>query len=106
MKTLTIYGCSDDLIECEGLPGCDEFYVAGVPMERPLKATLLIRSAEGGLNIHVIYDGGWAFAITTPGEEYPAWEIKRTFGDNKPYSETITVQCPDDATLVFVKGME
>lgn len=24
MKTLTVYGASDDLVESEGLPGCDE----------------------------------------------------------------------------------
>jgi hypothetical protein len=106
MKILTVYGGSDDLIETEGLPGCDEFnvYPKSVYVEE-----LLITSKEGCIGIHVIYDGSWCFAVSAKDgdcDEMPNWKMTRTFGQDTRYSETLTIECPDDAVLTRAKKIE
>jgi hypothetical protein len=103
MKTLKIYGASDDLIETEGIEGCDEFST-----HSPSKKKIEIRAGSvkpEGLDIWPIYTGSWAFAITAPFgdyDEYPAWPIRRYFGGESSHSETIEIDVPDDATLAMV----
>lgn len=104
MKTLTIYGHSDDLIETSGLPGCDEFDVYG---NNPYHGALTIKSSESEIRVHCIYDGHWCFAIGPLDGDYdkmPNWPIRRTWAANNPYSETVEIDCPDDAVLLFNKS--
>jgi hypothetical protein len=100
MKTLRMYGASDDLVEAEGLPGCDEFNVL---IDHQQHATFLVSAENGRLHVHAVYAGSWAFAVTSAtGTDYdlmPDWPIRRTFGDKCSYSETLEIDCPDDATL-------
>lgn len=103
MKDLTIYGASDDLIETEGIPGCDEFE-ACIIGGGVYAGVLRVRSKEGSLDIYCIYDGCWCFAIGTEDGDYdmmPQWPVRRTWGDQVPYSETLRIGVPDDAVLAF-----
>ena len=99
MKTLRIYGASDDLIETEGLPGCDEFNVI---QDGPHIATLQVYStgAGCGFSIHAIYDGCWSFAIgqTSEDDEIPDWPVRLSWAG---YTQTIEIDCPDDAEMIF-----
>ncbi len=65
--------------------------------------------AAGGKNIeiHCIYSGHWCFAVGAVDgdcDEMPEWEIRRTWGDQSPYSETLEIDVPEDAQLAFLKG--
>lgn len=106
MKTLKIYGASDDLIETQGIEGCDEFSMYDDDAVR-----LEVRSGDGesGLDIYPIYEGGWGFAIICPFgdcDQYPDWEVRRRFGGDEAHSETVEIVVPDDATLHCVKGAD
>ena len=110
MKTLKIYGGSDDLIECSGIDGCDEFNYYGGD-HNPYMGKLVVKSKEISFDVHVIYDGNWLFSVSCRDWEEgtvlssdPA--VLRTFGDDSPYSETLLIECADDATLIFVKPGE
>lgn len=99
MKTLKMYGASDDLIEAEGLPGCNEFDADGVGDSQ---GRFHVSSGEDSIIIHAVYDGSWCFAVGSghDGSDYskmPDWKITRTWGADTPYSETLLIECPDDA---------
>lgn len=101
MKTLKIYGASDDLIEAEGLPGCDEFDADGVGC---CQAKFEVTSGDDSIIIHAVYDGAWCFAVGSGHDrsdysKMPDWKITRTWGADTPYSETLLIECPDDAEL-------
>jgi hypothetical protein len=103
MKTLKVYGASDDLIECSGIDGCEEFNsYANVYMG-------MLKLSAGGkrVNIVCIYDGSWAFAVCPQNGDYdemPDWKIARTFGQDVAHSETLTIELPDDAKLNFKRN--
>jgi len=99
MKTFSISGASDDLIETAGIPGCDEFNAI---KDGPHIAVLGIWSSSGNIEVHCIYSGFWAFAIGPIDGDYdkmPSWEIRRAWGTVVPYSETVEIDVPDDAIL-------
>lgn len=104
MKTLTLYGYSDDLVEVRGDFGHHEHPRRG-GQEPCLAATFaLISAASGRIRIHAIYDGCWGFAVTSDDHlrnyrTMPDWPIRRTFGEDCPYSETLIIDAPDDATF-------
>lgn len=103
MKTLTIYGASDDLIECSGIKGCDEFNAIE---DGPYKACLRVKHYSDSIRIHAIYAGSWAFAVTTDcGDDHDEmpWKITRTFGQEEPYSETLKIKVPDGAKVSLLK---
>jgi hypothetical protein len=105
MKTVTIYGCSDDLIETQGIAGCEEFAVYS---ESPYHGSLKISDGKETLWIHAIYWGCWGFAITNDDDEsdyetMPDWSIRRAWGDEVSYSETVRIDVPDSAVLEFLK---
>lgn len=102
MKTLKVYGASDDLIETSGIEGCDEF---GCYSDSPYKGKLLIQVDHATFGIHVIYDGQWVFAIVNDiDDESPIeYSVQRTFGKDIAYSETIEIDVPDQAYLVFLQ---
>jgi len=97
--TLKMYGASDDLVECEGIPGCDEFDVYD---ETPQFIVNHVNHMEGSLLITAVYSGAWAFAIADNSDDYdglPPWPIRRTWGNDVPYSETIEIDVPEGTTL-------
>lgn len=104
MKTLKIWGASDDLLETSGLPGCDEFNVYG---NGPLMGKLTVKGKGMHLHIYALYDGAWSFAIGTQEgddcDEFPGNQITRRWGNDSPYSETVLIECPPDAILAFSK---
>lgn len=100
MKTLKIYGYSDDLIEAEGISGAEEFEV---DFGRTLPTELFVDSEDAIIVIYAIYNGYWCFAVS-PGkgdgtESMPDWKITRSWGTEEGYSETLEIECPDDAVL-------
>jgi len=103
MKTITIYGASDDLIEVEGAcPGCDEYSTSGD--HKAYRGRIHISACGDHVTIHAIYDGAWGFAICPQDGDYdsmPDWAFARSFGDKTEYSETITITLPDDATVEY-----
>lgn len=107
MKTLKVYGASDDLIETSGIEGCDEFNKVS---DTPYVGYLAVDDGKTPVRIHCIYDGSWAFAITSNDEDndyrsFPDWTIRSTWGKDCPYSETLEIDVPDDTVLVgFVEA--
>lgn len=103
MKQLKIYGASDDLLEVGGIPGADEFYTSG----NRYMGYLHVKGEGLHLNIHVIYDGSWAFSVNTQMgddcDQMPEWKIERLWGTESPYSETLIIHCPDDAIVAYSK---
>lgn len=100
MKTLKIYGASDDLVETSGIDGCDEFGVYN--SDSRYMCELTVHSADGEITVHAIYTGSWAFAITTEMgdcDQMPDWPVRRTWGKDSSYSETLEIDVPDDAVL-------
>jgi hypothetical protein len=108
MKTLHMYGASDDLIEVEGIAGEDEY--SGTTNGNPYVTTFVVKSPSEplGLEIHVLYAGGWSFAVQPTEDkdgdfcEFPNWPIRRTWGDgeyNRGYSELLEIDVPDDAVI-------
>jgi len=103
MATLKMYGGSDDLVESEGIPGCDEFNCYD---EAP---RFLVETPDASLSITAVYHGSWAFAVGSAdrASDYhhmPEWPITRTWGADTPYSETLRIDVPDNATLRRMKG--
>lgn len=101
MKTLTMYGYSDDNIVFEGIDSADEFGAFG---DSPYRAQFRLKSASQDVElvIHVIYYGHWCFAIGPENgdyEEMPDWAIRRVWGGECAYSETVQIDVPDDAVL-------
>jgi hypothetical protein len=101
MKILKMYGYSDDLIEVRG--DWRGEYQASDGTRFDLTAN------TGRMRIHAVYDGAWGFAITSNDEaadfrKMPAWAVQRTFGRDKPYSETLVIEAPDDAE--FTQNLE
>lgn len=99
MKTIRIYGASDDLVEIEGdVPGCDEYDVGG---PRLVMARFLVGPLDSGtvgLRVFAIYDGCWSFAIGQVGESrpLPGWPIRITQSSDVPYSVQIEIDVPDN----------
>lgn len=98
MRTLRVYGYSDDLVESEGIDGADEF--PAYDGTTPYRGRLEVKDGTYTVEIHAIYAGSWAFAICPQDGNFdnmPPWEIRRTFGDRCPCSETIEIDLPHNA---------
>lgn len=106
MKTLSMYGASDDLIEVEGIEGADE-YNGMAHGKSPYVMSFKVTSPSEplGLEIHVCYAGGWSFAVQPTEDsdldfcEFPAWPIRRSWGGGRGYSELLEIDVPDDAMI-------
>ena len=80
MKTFSISGASDDLVETNGITGCDEFSII---KDGPWMTCLTIQAEGRTLDVHVIYNGYWAFAVGSSdgdSDEQPDWPIRRSWG--------------------------
>jgi len=99
MKTLTMYGQSDDLMEFDGLEGTDEFNPSN--SHENIMGTFEVTSQSdwAGLKISVIYDGCWSFAIGLRDEEtnFPNWPIR--ISRKHEYSMLVEIDVPDDAVF-------
>lgn len=99
MKTLSVYGSSDDLIEMEGIEGADEFNPKGFRDSDDIMASFDVVSGVDGLRIYAIYDGCWSFAVGQTNDSYPLpdWPIRIT--NEHDYSVRLEIDCPDDARV-------
>jgi hypothetical protein len=99
MKTFSIYGCSDDLVEAEGIKGCDEFNV--IEDDGLVKASFKIVYKKSALRIRVLYDGCWSFSVGQIDDlDFPDWKIKTIPSPNCTYSMQIEIEVPDSAKLI------
>lgn len=98
MPTLTMYGASDDLIEAEGIPGCDEFTADYNPDSLTMGSFVV----GGKMRILAAYDGCWMFAIGQVDEDVPLpdWPISISQHTDISYSTMITIEVPEGTTLV------
>lgn len=96
MKTMTMYGASDDLIEIGGVPGADEFYAEGLGDDLVQGSFIL----GGRMRIRVLYDGCWSFAISQLDEGFPIpeWPIRIT-NHERGYSILLEIDVPDDVAI-------
>lgn len=115
MKTFKIYGSSDDLIVTSGLKGCDEFNVMNggtwqlfIDTPGTLATEEMPATPKQRLGIVANYMGSWAFsvfAVDGDSDKFPDWfqydKLWRSFGRDCRYSETLEIDCPDNAKLVF-----
>lgn len=92
MKTVSIYGASDDLIEVSGIPGADEFASYKTPID------FAIWHSTGEMRITAIYgtNGCWSFALGQTGEEesFPDWPVRITQHE-RGYSTLVEIDVPD-----------
>lgn len=105
MKTLKVFGASDDLIEFSGIEGADEFYAKET--REDLMGVWWVSTGKDVVEIRAYYLGYWAFLVApefdcNDGERMPDWKITRTWGTDVAYSETVTIEVPDDAILTRV----
>ena len=101
MKTLRMYGASDDLVEAEGIEGADEYGIYTHDTWPYVASFNVISQGEAkGLRIHVLFDGCWSFAVSADDSEtLPSWPTRRTWGVPSSYSELLEIDVPDDATI-------
>lgn len=97
MKEITFSGASDDLIHIDGFG--DEFEEVYANRNKFHVGAFIIVGDGEGVTVHVIYDGTWAFAVTSENDDPPDWPITREWGTICPYSETIRITVPDNATI-------
>ena len=101
MKSIKIYGASDDLIEIEGsCKGCDEYGTGG---SGPLMGKITLSSGDDVVMIYCIYVGSWAFAVCPQSGDYDRmpWDVVYSFGSDTSYSQTLDISVPDDCEVSF-----
>ena len=119
MPTLKIHGYGDRFISTEGIPGCStetnvmNIEKLGTPESRTTySGTMHVKRASGDIfcSIHALYTGLWSFAVaqddgygnTANGYSEDFRDvITRYYASDDPFSETVHIEVPDDAWLVF-----
>ena len=105
MRTIKIYGASDDLVEIEGHPDGDEVST--------YDATVLISIASGTADAPVgeyvrmiFYPGketgigdGWSAQIANLAEDAPTHPIRVSIHPEETHSVLVEIDVPDDAKL-------
>jgi hypothetical protein len=102
MKSIKIYGASDDLIEIDGdCKGCEEYATGG---EGPLMGKISLKSGDDYVVIFCIYAGSWAFAVCPQDGDCDRmpWDVFYSFGRDSAYSQTLEISVPDDCVVSFV----
>lgn len=105
---ITIYGCSDNLVEVAGCDGADEFYVNG---DSRWQGDLT--SPDGTqMRVHCWFDddGCWQVGVgqTDDDHQLPPWPITITqqlamSPDNPGYSALLSIDAPEGTKLVNIK---
>lgn len=108
-QTICIYGCSDDIVHVTGFDPTtgkiggsegDETYRGSDADGTPWSVTI----AYGDVRVEVsaLYLGYWGFVVG-PGhgdfDDLPDWPVRRTFGADCGYSETIEIDIPAGAWI-------
>jgi len=106
MKTLLIYGASDDLIYFEGISGGDEFGIYNAD-DGIVHGEFEIVSGEGRMRVYPVYDGCWMFAVgqvwdSSKTYPLPSWPVVIAQHPKIGHSALVTIQVPDDATLQLI----
>lgn len=107
MRTVKIYGWSDDLIEVEGCEGGDEFssYQRGPIMWR---GDLIAPGGREAMKIRAIFDDDgdccWSFAIgqAIEGIACPSWPVRITQHPDSENSVLLEIDVPDGTKLLNV----
>lgn len=100
MKTVSIYGSSDDLIEIEGIKGANEFGLSGETCEEiDISRPFVI---GGKMKIYAIYDGCWHFSIgpVDEGIQIPNWPVRFSLYESG-YSALMQIDVPDEDAVLF-----
>jgi len=101
-KIFTIYGHSDDLIETEGITGCDEFGCYGGGQ---YKGFGILTSMEGSMYIHCYFGnkGIWHFAPSLVNEGFglPEWPMSFEMADNN-HSILLKIAVPKDTVFNMI----
>lgn len=98
MKTVTVYGASDDLIEVDG-DIREEFYANGDDGADYL-------AFSNGLVLQVIYgdEGVWRINTVEPGYGEIVTRVPAPIGDDNNYSDRVTVKA-DFRWIMHGKGI-
>jgi len=103
MKTLVVYGSSDNIITATGIPGGNEFYSSNPNNNNAIQAAL---SVGGKVVILALYwNGVWSFSISQIDENVPLpadWAI-RLAPHRNGYSMEVQMDVPDDTALSEIK---
>lgn len=107
-KVFRIYGASDDLVETEGVPGCDEFEAWGT--DGGVNASFILSGPDGSMRIVAMYApanrcGCWAFAPmqVEEGEPFPSWPLRIRHVERRGepgYSTVLEIEVPDGTRLI------
>jgi hypothetical protein len=111
-------------VEGNGLVGADygfpdagyEFNAGNVTSHAGVQfaGTLRVTCGEDSADVHAIYgrDGSWCFAVQAsesykkpiawPSDQPIPWPVERTYGQDGPYSETVTFTLPGPATVKWI----
>ena len=99
-KLFSIYGASDDLIETEGVSGCDEYGAYNVE-----STTFILNSPSTGASMKLVtrynINGTWSTSIDMIDEDIPIpnWPIEISMAP-RGYSTLVEITVPDDTHLV------
>lgn len=63
---------------------------------------LMQPNKTSGLLLGFFYDNTWAIAVHIIGDQMhlPEWPMKREWGTHRSYSETLTIEVPEDIEIV------
>ncbi len=101
MKTMVFNGSSDDIVEVHDGLESDEYNNTNI--RNNYAGSFQIHSKkQGTLRVHCLYDGCWAFAIGQADEDdaIPKWPSRVTQCKGVKYSSELSIDVPDDATLI------
>ena len=107
-KTLKFYGASDNQIYAGPIGNVTQYDNGTCDGCEAHAGRFLVATATEALCVHVVYAGSWAFAVTTENEAddfetMPAWVVRRSFGTDVAYSETLEIDVPAEAVLKWLE---
>jgi hypothetical protein len=108
MKTLKFYGANDNQIYAGPVENVDQFDNGACAMCEAHAGRFLVSAGDDKICVHAIYAGSWGFAVTSENgqddyETLPGWKMRRAFGVDVRYSETLEIDVPDNAELRWLE---